>query len=372
MYRKEVTDSLLYSFASVMTKEQLEKVKTSLEKMSDYDFWQLVAEAKQSVPSSGLTMKEYLNAINTLQKSNGVERKNSGMNYLKANYMPVEYNKKIIKEIECYFPSDVINLTEQEDNMIIDLWEKGSKEKITIPSDLFFAGTIPLTDVKISVDERNSGGVLIKYRVIIFDDYADRAKSASEECEATVGVILIPVGNTDNGEFIVPICVVKGVDFLPIAPIGFRNVSQRNQIALKNHLNQAQIGQMVISLLETWYGIQIALLHPEVKEVFQNPQTVRDYDGTKNKPKSNKKPRVRYIKKHIINKDELEKRIYGTKKAIKRQALLWYVIGHWRTYKEGRKVFIQPYWKGALRNEKSVVEAREREIVVKNEAVEAR
>ena len=53
--------------------------------------------------------------------------------------------------------------------------------------------------------------------------------------------------------------------------------------------------------------------------------------------------------------------MYSGKKN-KRHALLWHVIGHWRTYKSGKKVFVQPYWKGALREVKNMEEAREREI----------
>ena len=32
------------------------------------------------------------------------------------------------------------------------------------------------------------------------------------------------------------------------------------------------------------------------------------------------------------------------------QCPLWYVIGHWRTYSSGKKIFIKGYWKGPERN----------------------
>ena len=51
--------------------------------------------------------------------------------------------------------------------------------------------------------------------------------------------------------------------------------------------------------------------------------------------------------------------------------MLWYVAGHWRTYKDGRKIFIKPHWKGPLRDSKNKIgiETRERVIPIeeKNE-----
>jgi hypothetical protein len=48
--------------------------------------------------------------------------------------------------------------------------------------------------------------------------------------------------------------------------------------------------------------------------------------------------------------------------------MIWYVTGHWREYKKtGKRIFIQGYWKGALRDMKSTafqnLEPRERELV---------
>ena len=56
---------------------------------------------------------------------------------------------------------------------------------------------------------------------------------------------------------------------------------------------------------------------------------------------------------------------YDDHKKINRKCLCWYVIGHWREYKNGNKIFIQGYWKGALRNaKKNYDDGRERIIDV--------
>lgn len=365
---KEIRERLIYANASVMTEEEFSKAKKILDEMSDSEILNIASKAIQSVNGKGNT-KEYLNMAKKLQKIRGINKGNSALNSFKVNTLSEMENTDLLNKIEKSYLSDAIYLTNSEDIQLIDLWEKGDKSGITIPSDLFFANTVPLMDCKISVDEREIGGVNCSYRVIIFEDYAEKIKSADMDDVIMVGAAIIPI--MGSGDIIIPINVVNGVDSIPICPIGFRNMPKSHQQRIVQSMSQTQLAQMLVSVMETWYGIQIALLHPEVKEVFKNPQTVRDYDSTKNNSKNNKKKRVRYIKKHVINKDELEKRIYGMTRTIKRHALLWYVIGHWRTYKDGRKVFIQPYWKGALRNEKNVVEAREREIIIKNEAVEA-
>jgi hypothetical protein len=45
--------------------------------------------------------------------------------------------------------------------------------------------------------------------------------------------------------------------------------------------------------------------------------------------------------------------------------MLWWVIGHWREYKNGKRVFIKGYWKGPGRYSKISPQERER-IVVKS------
>jgi hypothetical protein len=55
------------------------------------------------------------------------------------------------------------------------------------------------------------------------------------------------------------------------------------------------------------------------------------------------------------------------KRGFVRKSMIWYVTGHWREYKSGKRIFIQGYWKGALRHSKDDVipnlEPRERELV---------
>ena len=72
---------------------------------------------------------------------------------------------------------------------------------------------------------------------------------------------------------------------------------------------------------------------------------------------------MKYIKVHVINSDEMNAAMFGESKTYTRRALVWYVIGHWRTIKSGAKIFIKPCWKGPLRDVKVTLTERERIIV---------
>jgi len=79
-----------------------------------------------------------------------------------------------------------------------------------------------------------------------------------------------------------------------------------------------------------------------------------------------KRKKVKYVKQHIINSTELDSLIYGKNKSdkanINRNVLVWYVVGHWRQIKNGKKIFVKPHWKGLLREIKMALPEREREI----------
>lgn len=118
-----------------------------------------------------------------------------------------------------------------------------------------------------------------------------------------------------------------------------------------------------------YHGISVLLLNPIVKEIFENHSSTEPMTSAKSSGK-NKRSKIRYIKKHVIRASDIEQAY--EKRGFVRKAMIWYVTGHWREYsKTGKRVFIQGYWKGALRNMKDTafkdLEPRERELVTKEE-----
>lgn len=274
-------------------------------------------------------------------------------------------NQYCLDKINRSHPSDYIELSVEEDHFLIDLWETSTKN-VSIPADIFFARTIPLMDCIISVNEESIGGWECKYRVIIFDDYADLIKDTKETDQGViVGVVYQVIDNPTiphNRLFFIPIVICPGSDCVCNCNIGYFHKNP-TEVFARNKTFEA-LGQTMVSLLETWYGIQIALLHPAVKDVFVHPQMIREDRVIKPKASGKQKRKVKYIRKHVLTVDNLEKtaRPYGDH-SINRKCLAWYVVGHWRHYKDGKKIFVMPYWKGALRHMKqNADQIREREI----------
>lgn len=270
-----------------------------------------------------------------------------------------------IRMLEKSCPTDIIRLTHKTDKMLTDLWsvpqqKTTGRESAYIPSDLFFANTIPLQDCKIVIDEASDieNGMITEVRVKVFPSFRDLISKCKDGEAATVGLIQLFI---PTGYIVTPFAVSPGH-----GAIGIYNNSWVNRNGKLVEFGLPAEGfQWVWLCLCTWYGIQVALLHPTVREIFRNPGRIPiEKHGEKAKHRG-KRPPVRYIKKHIISPDSLAELIYGVShnKSFQRKALIWYVIGHWRTYKNGRKVFIQPYWKGALRDTNKN-QSREREIII--------
>lgn len=355
--RKEAEERLIIGMKNVLTKEQYEKFIKELKDIPDDVFWELVTKSLETVSKDTNTAKDYFNTVKKLQTINGVDMSNSASGGMNIKFLSDRENNILIQEISKSCSTDIVNLTRESDEELIYLWEKKG-EKVTIPSDLFFAQTIPLMDVEISVDERMQGGIVVNYRVIVFDNYIKKLDSEDVEI---VGAVIIPIHGIT--EIIIPIRILNGFDSVLNGAIGFRNMTKLQRNFASNHLSVSQIAQQMLEALETWYGLQIALLHPSVKEVFLNPQNTKRSQLNEHMNKNSKK-KIKYVKKHIVNADDLKRKIHGESKSFQRKALIWYVTGHWRTYKNGSKVFINPYFKGALRETKKLSSIREREIVL--------
>jgi hypothetical protein len=256
--------------------------------------------------------------------------------------------------------TDSINLTADSANDLIALWRNDKKtDSFSVPSDLFFNNTIPLRNCQITVNDNFS------YRVIIFHGYEEKVKDINNGDAACVGVL--ELHGEKKAVIIHPILVIHGMDTVEIGAVAPpKNVDVEEYEKIIKDTPFMELYQWSFLAISTWYGIQIALLHPVVRDVFNSPRTmkVKEKSGVKGKKRI-----VRYIKRHIVNPKQLESAIYGENKAFNRHALIWYVIGHWRKYPDGRKVFIQPYWKGALRETKKPIENRERQIIHKKESI---
>ena len=110
-------------------------------------------------------------------------------------------------------------------------------------------------------------------------------------------------------------------------------------------------GELFSGFLTNYIGIQMALLHPEIKDVFSVKTTAVGDNGRLLSKKATKRQRVaRYVKVRTINQNKLHE--VQNKRQFTRKCQAWFVLGHWRQYKDGHRTFIQGYWKGPLREYK--------------------
>ena len=300
---------------------------------------------------------------------------------------------QLIQELTSSKPSDEIILEHADAVSLCTYWTKDKLATDMIPSDIFFANTIPLKDALIKVlpknyQKGNSSQALIgKYRVRV-RNYYDALKLRSDiyqdginhgyEFDCGLPTIAAIVNwYTDSEvypdlpragsiEYIFGIIIRPGNQWIAMTPPYIKGIPE-SDYDTNPLVMQAIPGvfDMLGNAISTWYGIQVSLLHPAVKEVFSKPVKVTYQSTCGNKP--SKKKKVKYIKRHKITTGAIESSIseFNQKRGFNRKTLVWYVIGHWRKSRKdnGKRTFIQGYWKGPLRDTKqNTGDTRERVI----------
>ena len=360
--RAEIEAEMFREMAKVLTTDAYQRGKEYISNLNDEEFQQFRLEAAIASARSN-TIKNYRDYLNTSVKiwnQFGISNENTALNSVPPLFLSEESSCELWNMISSRKPQDVIRLSHEEDKQIMSLWKSGKSGNPhgIIPADIFFRGTIPLKDCRFEIDETDlPNGYIVRYRVVIFD-YDEELNHADFDTPVLVGAVVASIG---PGHLFMPLTVVRGVDYLLCSGIGFHGFPQKFKDDYGKNVSQQEVLSGFGALLETWYGVQIALLHPTIKSVFRSSRLPDETRNTGTYRPGKRK--VKYVKVHIINKDDLENFMYGGKKTINRHALVWYVIGHWRVYESGKKVFIKPYWKGALRDLKSAAETREREII---------
>lgn len=275
-------------------------------------------------------------------------------------------------------PTHDVKIANGFGNKLMDICDKSNTNiaENAIPSDILFAKTVPMTDFNIEIigfEQRKT--IHPTVRVVLFDDYQssiDLIDPNDDTLFTGLGVVMF----TYKKPLDLSLYVVFGV-FPNDEEIFILNqiclygctsaIEYQNKMRRYNSLifSEKQMNMLARSILKMWYGIQISLLNPVIKEGFhRETQLVEKPTPTPNK-KNSKKPPIRY-KKVVYLTDEFIESDERIKKIFTRKTQCWYVTGHWRNQatKDGhRKIFIQGYWKGISRDTKTA-DPRERELVV--------
>ena len=292
-----------------------------------------------------------------------------------------EYGSAIITTSEMYSGSiprvkETIVITEEKRDKLISIIpaekstvkEKDYCEGFIIRGDIIVAGTIPSPDIEMVLDFPNMKDVSGRIIILPKEDILEMMRSAlsSDENPIPVGFLEINIQHLVKVTVMIKMLDNLIFDWVPIIKVPQRIRNMSDEGLLRESLEE--ICKIRDTFFLCWYGIQIALLNPVLEERFHR-ETV-PYEDNKKRTNKKKSPK-RYVKKITI--DDISDLTFAKEKGHHQiKEPFWWVTGHWRNQKikNGHKrIFIQGYWKGILREvaEEKNQEPREREIVFEEE-----
>lgn len=244
-----------------------------------------------------------------------------------------------VDDNEIYIPDDTIHLSDGDVyRKLFTLWhddipsdEEGDLPVALIPTDLMLSRTIPMPSFRITWDMWGH-----KYEVVF-------------NLKKTM-LTLIMFDMHSMGHIVVDTILIDEADGRGEHWAFRTNETLTPKIVLQNN-SKDSIERNTRMLLCLWYGIQVLLLNPQSKVLFKNPYIEKQYTRV-GKGKERKRV-VKYVRKHYITPEGIDEALYGhSHRDFERKTMAWYVIGHWRQYKNGTRKFIKGYWKGPLREMK--------------------
>ena len=312
--------------------------------------------------------------------------------------------KKLMKP-----PTDHIEMSDTDRMKLIRLFFDIDPESVMtgepVPADIVIANTIPIRNfvmtgtrgddyaydryvfqfsifdfndcIPIVYTDMNADGLINPMSLKIVENVDNMEYMGRDDSDLIVGVVTVTEHPRDNSatcyKFSIPIIghhdtlcapsILFDMDFIYQGHTTHVTINNKNEDIVKM---LDDLGDVVTTdghiAIETLYAIECALLNPVILNVFNRRTTTMPISSGK-QTKHNKRATIRYVKKHYITADEIHEELKSH--GFTRKALVWYVTGHWREYKNGKRIFIQGYWKGALRKSKEG-EIRDRELIMDN------
>lgn len=230
----------------------------------------------------------------------------------------------------------------------------------SIPNDIFLSNTIPITSLEFLIKDgvpslpldTERGQTALRFRVDIVDKEDWEVRVVDGDDLFYVGSVCVYFGTSEKLILFSPIVlrIEDGVTFLPwIHEMGF--VGDGWTMASKRMIAESVTGghhtKIMSELLSCWYSTQIAMLHPQLKEVVLK---VKGKQKRKVKDATSGVRKTCYVKTHYITEGEVDRVLESHERIYKCPA--WYVTGHYRTYSSGKTGWVRGYWKGVLRDTK--------------------
>lgn len=234
------------------------------------------------------------------------------------------------REYQGLFESNPSDVVEMEDNTLRQFFQVLNEAGINgfgIPSDIFEKGTVPLPDLLMSYPEMCTVRVCCcekrSYFVYEQDGFTVALEIVDRNLEGIGKTLSVERGYSPNAE-------------------AARKVFEPDKMLAAFFL-------MADQMLKLWYSIQILLLNPVTKENIMRKTGKKKSSGICLSSKKNGR-KACYVKRHKIEGDIFRTGDDDSKTT--RKTLCWYVVGHWRNYSNGKKSFVNGYWKGPMRQVK--------------------
>lgn len=283
------------------------------------------------------------------------------------NLMDETTRAKMCRLCTKYPPSDSIQIALEDISALFALWESRDNESMKIPADIFYAKTVPLPNIELTITYDDNNHECVMFSIFdgwqgVVDSFLSNDPSLKQK-SAIIGMMRIK--STDqNAEIIIPIILNKDNKIILIRRYGWNILTSPNKFsAMEFTFSIACVERELYFYLKAWYSIQIAMLHPQIKEVIINDKTSESIAIPKPQSKKKKKRSIKYIKHRIVDNGSITSVVNSLKTKMTRHTLSWYVIGHWRHYKSGKNTFISGYWKGPLRDLKRNIDAGRNRII---------
>lgn len=283
----------------------------------------------------------------------------------KVTFLPDEYNNMLWKQIELSEPSDIVTIRSEEESLnLLEKWSVIGDKNFYIPADIFLKGTVPIYDfvLQYKPPEGQNWYFCPVHRFIVFKEYEKQLDEHETDNSILLGVVI------SNFEFdsrriqlANNISISKKTGSIQNEPyLGYRGINLEGLNKIPSDMFNFLMYSFQ-SVLIDWYSIQYALLNPVVKEQIRNRRLEQAKEDEIVEYRYKKNKQVAYIKRIPIVIEDL---IEGYTKKYERHTDKWSVLGHWRTYKSGKKTLIKPHEKGPKRGQKlDPQEIRERKIV---------
>ena len=265
--------------------------------------------------------------------------------------------EKILKESKA--TDRIVIKNEDEFESILEYGKKVSVKNITDAlADIIIGGTVPIKDMIINLPQSDSANIDVR---VIVNNENMIAESYSKDGASRV-LYYKPVTDNDKDYVMLVIGFYYKSDGKPLKVSSLPPYNETTETKRWYDEGSHDSFEAGYKLYVLWYAIQLALLNPVVRDIIKiNGNDAIDISTRKAGKNKKGKRVIKYVKRHEIDINELK--AFNESRIYRRSMTLWHVTGHYREYKDGHKIFIKPYWKGADRDKLNNAETVERKIV---------